>query len=213
MSRILIAVPTFENILPDTFKSIYQLKKGDNEVDFDFFRGYDAAKARNIIAEAMLDGGYDYVLTIDSDEVIPQDGLMNLLESQERCKVGRTMVVGYCLSRPKNAQNTSGKTTVFRFGGKDYIVDNAYTAGELKALRDDGVTMVQVRGSGVGCALIHRSVFEQMSYPYFRWTEYSKGHYLSEDLFFCEKFPGINKPIYVDTRVACGHLMRYISQI
>ena len=33
--KILIAVPTFENILPDTFKSIYNLKKTENMiVDF-----------------------------------------------------------------------------------------------------------------------------------------------------------------------------------
>lgn len=29
MIQILIAVPTFENILPDTFKSIYNLEKTD----------------------------------------------------------------------------------------------------------------------------------------------------------------------------------------
>ena len=42
--RILIAVPTFENILPDTFKSIYNLEKTEDMiVDFDFVRGYDCA--------------------------------------------------------------------------------------------------------------------------------------------------------------------------
>jgi hypothetical protein len=30
MTKILIAVPTFENILPDTFKSIYNLDKLDD---------------------------------------------------------------------------------------------------------------------------------------------------------------------------------------
>ena len=35
---ILIAVPTFENIYPDTFKSIYDLDKGDNNVSFEFVR-------------------------------------------------------------------------------------------------------------------------------------------------------------------------------
>ena len=36
MKKILIAVPTFENIYPDTFKSIYDLDKGDNEVIFNY---------------------------------------------------------------------------------------------------------------------------------------------------------------------------------
>ena len=49
--KILIAVPTYENIYPDVFKAIYDLDKGDNDVDFQFFLGYTVAKARNMIAK------------------------------------------------------------------------------------------------------------------------------------------------------------------
>ena len=71
MKKILIAVPTFENIYPDTFKSIYDLDKGDNEVIFNFVRGYDCATARNnIILEAKRIKA-DYVLMVDNDMVIP----------------------------------------------------------------------------------------------------------------------------------------------
>lgn len=211
MSKILIAVPTYESIFPDTFKSIYQLDKGENEVDFDFIRGYDVANARNRIAKATLNGGYDYVLTVDNDEVLPKDALVNLLETEQSYPLGHSMAVGYCLSRPTNKTNQNGKTTAFRFGEKNYIVEDAYTVQELKDLRDKGVTRVQVRGSGLGCALIHRSIFEKMKYPYFRWVEYDNGTQLSEDLYFCEQFNGVTKPIFVDTRVACGHIMRHIA--
>ena len=197
MSRILIAVPTYENIYPDTFKSIYELEKGDNEVDFDFFRGYDVANARNVIAQATIDKGYDYVLMVDSDEVLPKDALINLLESEQKY-MEHNMVLGYCLSRPRNSTNTSGRTTVFKFGRKDYVV---------------GVKKLQVRGGGLAPALIHRSVFEKMEYPYFKWTDYKSRAQLSEDLYFCEKFRSIKIPIFVDTRVACGHLMRHIDYI
>ena len=208
--KILIAVPTYENIFPDTFKSIYQLDKGKHEVDFDFFRGYDVANARNVIAKATIERGYDYVLMVDNDEVLPEDGLLNLLESEQSCLVGRCMVVGYCLSRPTGGTNTTGRTTAFKFGKKDYVVSDAYTAEELQQAK---VTKIQIRGSGLGCALIHRSVFEKMKYPYFKWVEYRNGSQLSEDLYFCEQFPLIKKPIYVDTRVACGHMMRHIEFI
>ena len=212
MSRILIAVPTYENIYPDTFKAIYQLDKGDNEVDFDFFRGYDVANARNKIALATIERGYDYVLMVDNDEVPPHDALLNLLET-EQSYFGRCMAVGYCLSRPRSTANKSGKTTAFKFGGKSYTAEDAYTGTELKALCADGVTRVQIRGTGLGCALIHRSVFERMKYPYFKWVLYDNKEQLSEDLFFCGKFREIQMPIFVDTRVACGHLMRHIDYI
>lgn len=211
--NILIAVPTYENIYPDTFKSIYQLDKGGHNVDFDFVRGYDVACARNNIAKLTLDRNYDYVLMVDNDEVLPNDALVNLLETEQSYPLGHNMAVGYCLSRPTNNANTSGRTTAFKFGGRDYVVEDAYTANELKQLRDSGAIRVQIRGSGLGCALIHRSIFEKMEYPYFKWVQYSNGSQLSEDLYFCEQFPSINVPIFMDTRVACGHMMRHIAYI
>lgn len=211
--KILIAVPTFESIYPDTFKSIYQLDKAGHDVDFDFIRGYDVARARNCIACAMLEGGYDYVLMVDNDEVLPKDALVNLLESEQSYSLGHCMVVGYCLSRPATQMNVSGRTTAFKFGGKSYVVEDAYTAEEIKSLCDSGVKKMQIRGSGLGCALIHREVFEKMTYPYFMWKEYGNKTQLSEDLYFCGKFREIAKPIFLDTRVACGHMMRHIAYI
>lgn len=211
--KILIAVPTYENIYPDTFKSIYELEKGENEVSFDFFRGYDVANARNKIAQATIDGNFDYCLMVDNDEVLPKDALINLLQTEQSYKLDRCMAVGYCLSRPSGSVNKSGRTTAFKFGGKNYVVNDAYTANELQGLRKKGIIRIQIRGSGLGCALIHRSVFERMSYPWFKWITYNNKAQLSEDLFFCEKFREICAPVFIDTRVACGHMMRHIDFI
>ena len=50
--KILIAVPTFENIKPQCFKSIYGLKRPIGyDLYFDYVSGYDCAKARNQIAK------------------------------------------------------------------------------------------------------------------------------------------------------------------
>ena len=80
MSKILIAIPTFENIMPETFKSIYDLDPCGNELSFEFVKGYDCARARNDIVKKALDGGFDYIFMVDSDMIIPQDALKNLLE-------------------------------------------------------------------------------------------------------------------------------------
>ena len=45
--RILIAVPTFETIYPDTYKSIWDLDKCGHEVLCDSVRGYDVATEQN----------------------------------------------------------------------------------------------------------------------------------------------------------------------
>ena len=66
--NILIAVPTFENIKPQCFKSIYGLTNPkDFNLYFDYVKGYDCARARNEIAKLALKYNFDYVLMIDSD--------------------------------------------------------------------------------------------------------------------------------------------------
>ena len=53
--KILIAVPTFETIYPDTYKSLWDLDKDGHEALFETVRGYDVATARNHIAQKALD--------------------------------------------------------------------------------------------------------------------------------------------------------------
>ena len=86
--KILIAVPSYENIYPDTFKSIYDLDKCGHEVLFEFVRGYDVATARNRIAQKAMDLGTDYVLMVDNDVTLPKDALANLLEDPKPVCLG-----------------------------------------------------------------------------------------------------------------------------
>ena len=79
--KILIAVPTFESIKPECFKSIYGLIRPEGySLYFDYVAGYDCAKARNQIAKNAMAGDYDYVLMVDSDIQLPSDALVKLLE-------------------------------------------------------------------------------------------------------------------------------------
>ena len=57
--KILIAVPTFENIKPECFKSIYNLRNPkDYLLYFDYVKGYDCARARNEIAKLAIKYGF-----------------------------------------------------------------------------------------------------------------------------------------------------------
>ncbi len=206
--KILIAVPTFESIYPDTFKSIYDLDKGDHECLFEYVRGYDCATARNRIAQRALDLETDYVLMVDNDVVLPKDVLIRMLEDQ------RDVCLGYYAHR--NGDNVyTGRTCVCRKdmpNGKPYYnypIESEYTAEELKALYDKGVRKVMIHGGGMGCALIKTDVFRRFSYPWYDWINYaSKGAMLSEDLYFCENCKKANIPVYTDTAAGCGHIMR-----
>ena len=115
MSKILIAIPTFENIMPETFKSIYDLDPCGNELSFEFVKGYDCARARNDIVQKALDGGFDYIFMVDSDMIIPQDALQRLLEYPTEICLG--------LCPRKNTKD--GTTCIYKFGQVKY--NDAYT--------------------------------------------------------------------------------------
>lgn len=210
--KILIAVPTYENIYPDTFKSIYDLDVSGHDVEFDFVRGYDCATARNRIAQISLDKNVDYVLMVDNDVVLPKDALINLLDDP------KDVCLGFYAHR--DADNIyRGRTCVcklFDENGKkhfNYPLESEYTADELKKLRDSEQYKIQIHGGGMGCAFIKSDIFNRINYPWYDWVNYPNGHrgMLSEDLYFCEQLKKANIPIYTDTRVNCGHMMRRIQ--
>ena len=212
--KILIAVPTFESIYPDTFKSIYDLDKCGHEVFFDFVRGYDCATARNNIAQKSLDMEVDYVLMVDNDVVLPKDALVNLTDDlKEVC-------LGYYAHRgPDNKY--SGRSCICRLYDQNgalyynYPLESEYTAQELTEIQKSGKNKVKIHGGGMGCAFIETDVFKRIQYPWYDWVNYKNEHrgMLSEDLFFCEGCKAKGIPIYTDTRVNCGHILRHIQYV
>ena len=210
--KILIAIPTFENITPDTFKSVYELDKGEHEVLFDFIRGYDCATARNRIAQRGIDLGTDYVLMVDNDIVMPKDTLLKLLDGAKEVNLGY-----YAHRGTDNRYN--GRTCICRLNQPDgtpyyhYPLESEYTAEEMRAMEESGESKITVHGGGMGCALIATEVFRKIPYPWYDWVNYGDRNrgMLSEDLYFCELCRSYGVPIHADVRAKSGHLFRYVQ--
>lgn len=210
--KILIAVPTFENITPDTFRSIYNLDKGEHECIFEFVRGYDCATARNRIAQMSLDKGVDYVLMVDNDVTLPSDVLLNMLED------AKEVCLGYYAHRNRDNMY-NGRTSICRLTDKNgeiyynYPLESEYTAEEMNKFKEDKIYKFTIHGGGMGCALIKTDVFRKIKYPWYDWVNYADDHrgMLSEDLYFCEACRKAKIPIYTDSRAGCGHLLRHIQ--
>lgn len=201
--RVLIAIPTFENIYPDTYKALWDMDKGGHECLFEFVRGYDCATARNNIVKRALDLGVDYVMMLDNDVTVPKDALVNLISH------GVDVCSGYYAHRNKENDSTD-RTNVCRLGEFNYT--DQYTGAELKAMRERGEYLFRIHGGGMGCILINTRVFAQIKYPWYDWVNYDDANHsmLSEDLYFCEQCKFASIKIHADSRVACGHLMRQI---
>ena len=199
---VLIAVPTFESVSPDTFKSIYGLDGGGHDTLFDFVRGYDCANARNNIGHLAQYEGADYVLMVDSDIVLPEDALVNLLDP------AADVCCGYYVRKGAN-RDTTCAFKLARPDGRpysDYTVEGCYSLDELHAFRDAGETRVEVHASGMGCALVRTEVFHELPYPWFDLVNRNNGKTMSEDMYFHEKCREAGIETWVDTRVGCGHL-------
>lgn len=188
--RILIAVPTFESVRPETFKSIYDLRvpAGDSAV-FDFVRGYDCARARNLIAQKVLDGGFGAVLMVDSDVVLPPDALELLLEGR------RPVVLG---TYPRRGESSGSE--VFLPGMRDFTDANRVRFADMP----DG--RFEAKGGGLGCALIRAEALVAVKRPWFKYVQYDNGAVLSEDNYFCAACASAGIRIEADGRVRCGHV-------
>lgn len=212
--RILIAVPTYENITPDTYKALWDMDKCGHECLFEFVRGYDCAAARNNIARKALELAADYVLMVDNDVTPPKTALANLLSH------GVDVCCGYYMHRDHNTNATTARTCACKLldaNGVPYFnypLESEWTSAELRAKRDSGEYLLRIHGGGLGCALIATRVFDMLPYPWFAWAIYPDGHgMLSEDLYFAEECSNEGIPLHIDTRVACGHLMRRIEHV
>lgn len=196
--KVLIAVPTYETISPDTFKSIYDLRTGKHKCQFEFVRGYDCAAARNNIAQKALDTEADYVFMVDSDIILPKHALLTLMRgSPEIC-------LGYYRHRTLGELN-SEKSIMYRPGEFNFSMQ--FFMNELKEKANQKDPRVEVHGGGLGCALIHTDLFKKIQKPWFRWIIYPSGDVLSEDLYFCDQCNQNGIKIYTDARVNCGHIM------
>lgn len=212
MAKILIAIPTFETIYPDTYKALWDMDKGGHEIVFEYVRGYDCATARNFIAQKALDHRTDYVLMVDNDVVVPKDALLNLLEDE------KDVCLGYYAHRDTD-NIYRGRTSVCKRkmpNGKEYFhypLESEYTGAEMQELKEAGKTKIRIHGGGMGCALIRTEMFRKLSYPWFDWVNYGDANrgMLSEDLYFCELCKNNRVAIYTDVRVGCGHILRHVQ--
>lgn len=212
MAKILIAVPTFESIYPDTYKGIWDMDKDGHETMFDSVRGYDVATARNRIARKALDLETDFVLMVDNDVVLPKNALKLLLED------AKDVNLGYYAHRDTD-NIYRGRTCICKLKdpeGKEYYhypLESEYTAEEMHGMADAEETKIEVHGGGMGCALIRTDVFRKTSYPWYDWVNYGDANrgLLSEDLYFCSLCRTSGIKIYADVRVGCGHMLRHVQ--
>ena len=196
--NILIAVPTFEHIQNETFKSIYGLEKPANcNIYFDYINGYDCARARNAIVHEALNYNFDYVFMIDSDIVLPRHALISLLSKN------KDIILGWYLRK----RTTTGQTEIFSIDNYDFTDTNNINIKDIS----NKTEIFEIKGGGLGISLIKIDVFKKMrTDTWFKYIEYNKTDVLSEDNYFCSEAYKEGFKIWVDPLVRGGHISKII---
>lgn len=188
---ILVAVPAAKYIESETFKSIANLTVPQGyRVDFQYFLGNNIEQQRNAISTYTLKHGYDYLFSVDSDIVLPQDTLVKMLAHD------KDMISGVYIQRIPNTHVVE-LYRVTPGNGRGHI--------PYELLKDRG--LVEIAGCGFGCVLIKRKVLENVPTPHFVYHEaLDHQHTVSEDVHFCVQATNQGFTIWTDTSILCDHV-------
>lgn len=198
--KLLIGIPYNGGEPPPAMAALDALDWCGMVHDYDVRKNYGVDMARNRIAAHAVSGGYDWLLFVDADVMLPADALANLLEHDA------DVCTGWYLNRHDHGD--AQRTCLYGIGrGWSYC-----KAGDLRAKRDAGAYTLKAKGGGMGCCLIRTDVFDVLRFPWFEWRDLSfdrvtgKVDSCGEDIDFCQKLEAAGIPVYADTRVECEHL-------
>lgn len=193
--NILIGIPTKDVIDIEAAISIMNLDWDGHAIDYTHADGcgvYGIAQARNRLCQKAIDGQYDKLFMIDSDMIVPEDAIHNLLDPDAPLVIG---VARY--------KNDSRRAPIFRFT-QDETGSDAWEWDKIPAGR------FEFRSGGVACAMIDVGMLKKIPRPWFVWEERGNGTYVGEDIGFYEKITGRGYHPQADGRVRCGHIGKKI---
>lgn len=135
--------------------------------------------AREESVRVFLQGGYDALLFVDSDMVVPVDLLTRLIEAD------KDIVSALAFKRTP---------------GYEPCIFKECNETDAKFYLDYPKGLIEIQGVGMACTLIWRRVFEAVPEPWF-----FPHKILGEDLSFCVRARAEGFRIYADTTLICGH--------
>lgn len=153
---------------------------------------------REHIAEESLKGGCDYLMFIDSDMVFPPEAIGVLL-SRDKPVIG----ADYHYKYPPKMSVTNIDPTKLK---AEYMIEDArWPSHKLLNPENKPNELFEVRAVGTGFMLIKTEVFLKIDKPWF-WYEKKEGHFLGEDVWFCDKVKKAGFSVWCDPTIKIEHI-------
>jgi hypothetical protein len=216
MQRVLIAITTGEGVPFEVMESIYGMTIPEGvTTDLKIIRSYSVSKGRNELVHHAMNNRYDYIFFVDSDVILPKDSLEKLYNAKKLVINGT-----YPRKEADTITNQNPWTTLYRHDPSlmQRINFGPYWLSNNE-LPKDGI--IPVDAAGLGCTLIHMSVFTQYMKDVEDWFVFAKedcvienGPYcLGEDLFFYRECLRHGVQPFAHGAIRCGHLGKFIYSL
>ena len=199
MSRILIGIPTIDKVDASFMASVLGLNYSDgNKYSFTMRCNSMIYDARNSMALEAINGGYDYLLMLDSDMVLEPDTVIRLVEDIEQS--GADLVTGIYFKR-----RLPTAPVIYRH--IDWYEDEVLGAQESAEVYEDWPEnggLFEIEGCGMGCCVMRVDMLPEVVTA-FRMGPFTPQPRLSEDLSFCWRMKVIKKQMLADPTILPGH--------
>lgn len=162
--------------------------------------------ARNLLTETFLKGSSEWIFWMDSDMTFPEDTLVKLFKVAEDKQAKMVTGIYYqrkglnypvLWSRGEYLEESGTQTGL----NSPRAVTNKYV-GTFAFPHPDKKEPFKAHAAGFGCVLVHRSVFEIMPRP---WFKFIKGE-CSEDFYFFVNAHELGYDLWVEPTIDLGHI-------
>ena len=174
---------------------------GRYKISYDFVEGKPISSVRNHAINRFMASEHDFVLTVDSDIVPPENCIDELM------KWNLPIVGALCFS--------------FQYGHPFPVILNK-TDGGYSVIKDIGkIRLQECKATGASCLLIKREVIVKMKEQLLKETKktmfyeskFNEQGEIScgQDFVFCDNAEKVGYKIYVDTGLHCDHKVDRVS--
>lgn len=186
--NVSVVCPVAESVPPKVFRDAmamvaYSIMNGITIMDIGVTERELVDEARNNLVTTFLATSTEWIFWMDADVILPKETLVELFKVAE--EKNAKIVTGIYYQRRGNnlpvlwSRGVETDSGLISGEGSPKSKINKY-CGAYMFPHPDKKEAFPVHAAGFGCVLVHRSVFESLDYP---WFKFIKGQ-CSEDFYF-----------------------------
>lgn len=193
--KLLIGVPSWNGVVPEAQQSFFGMlfRAGRDlqayDVAIEVITRKEQFRARNRLVDAAIGGGFDWLLMLDDDQIVPHDLLQRLLAHNK----------DICGALYYQRGGQYHPVILKRIPQPDGSFSTQFVRQNDPVITQPGLHKVDIIGGG--CMLFRVDIFRKLMPPYFE-----SEHVLGTDVNICTRFLDAGVDIYCDTSIELGHV-------